>query len=93
MEPAHDTIPQAPTAPLATGEIAISSPVSGSVWRVAVAEGVAVQMGDVLVVVESMKTEIGVTAPASGTIKTLLTAEGRPVRAAQPLLTLQTNTP
>jgi len=93
VEPAHDTIPQAPTAPLATGEIAISSPVSGSVWRVAVAEGVAVQMGDVLVVVESMKTEIGVTAPASGTIKTLLTAEGRPVRAAQPLLTLQTNTP
>ncbi len=42
--------------------IAITSPVSGSVWQIKVAAGQAVEKGDTLVIMEAMKMEIAVLA-------------------------------
>jgi urea carboxylase len=75
------------------GEIAIASPVAGSIWRVPVFEGDTVSAGDLLLCIESMKTEIAVTAPAPGTIRHLPATEGRPVRAGQTLCILRIEHP
>ncbi|GHE46429.1 biotinylated protein TB7.3 [Streptosporangium violaceochromogenes] len=47
-----------------------------NVWKVLVAEGDAVEDGDTLVILESMKMEIPVIAEDDGVIAKLLVAEG-----------------
>ena len=47
-----------------------------NVWKVVVAEGDAVEDGDTLVILESMKMEIPVIAEVGGTVTTLAVAEG-----------------
>ncbi len=47
-----------------------------NVWKVVVAEGDAVEDGDTLVILESMKMEIPVIAEVDGTVTTLAVAEG-----------------
>jgi urea carboxylase len=69
--------------------IGVSSPVSGSVWRVLVRVGQAVKAGETLVLVESMKMELPVSAPADGVVEELRCAEGRAVQVAQLLVSLR----
>lgn len=66
----------------------VLSEVSGSVWKVEVAVGQAVQAGDTLLIVESMKMEIPVEAPAGGTVTEVLVAEGDAVADGQWLVRL-----
>jgi acetyl-CoA carboxylase biotin carboxyl carrier protein len=47
-----------------------------NVWKVIVAEGEAVEEGDTLVILESMKMEIPVVAEDSGTVAQVKVAEG-----------------
>jgi biotin carboxyl carrier protein len=47
-----------------------------NVWKVVATEGAAVQDGDMLVILESMKMEIPVLAESSGRITKLAVAEG-----------------
>ena len=47
-----------------------------NVWKIVVKEGDAVEDGDTLVILESMKMEIPVLAEDSGTITALKVAEG-----------------
>jgi urea carboxylase len=84
IEPAADAGFDA-AADLPDGGEAISSPVSGSIWKIAGAAGGAVKAGDVLVIVESMKMEIAVSAPADGTLIEIRCAEGQAVSLGQPL--------
>jgi len=74
---------------LQEGCIAVASPVSGSIWKIAVVSGQIVKAGDTLVLVESMKMELPVTAPVDGMIAQLCCAEGRAVQVAQTLLSLR----
>jgi acetyl-CoA carboxylase biotin carboxyl carrier protein len=66
----------------------VRSEVTGSVWKVEVSVGQAVNEGDTLVIVESMKMEIPITAPASGTVREIFVAEGEPVADDQPVATV-----
>jgi len=66
----------------------VRSEVTGSVWKVEVAVGQAVNEGDTLVIVESMKMEIPITAPAAGTVREIFVAEGEPVADDQPVATV-----
>jgi urea carboxylase len=68
--------------------VAVSSPVSGSVWRVSCVQGQRVKAGETLVLVESMKMEIAVAAPVDGIVAELRSAEGRPVLFGQTLAVL-----
>ena len=52
--------------------IAVSSPVTGSIWQISVAAGKRVQVGEELIVVEAMKMEIPITATSAGKIKAIL---------------------
>jgi urea carboxylase len=70
-------------APLKDGEVAVDSEIAGSLWQVKVKAGDAVDAGDVLLVIESMKMEISVCAPCAGTVGEIYVAPGSPVRAGQ----------
>jgi urea carboxylase len=69
--------------------VAITSPVAGSVWQIKVAAGQAVQKGETLVVMESMKMEIAVVADTAGTIVSIHQQAGTGARAGDTLLTLR----
>ena len=66
-------------------DVLVSSPLAGSVWSVHAHQGQHVAKGDVLFVVESMKTEFEVTAPSTGVVGDVLVSQGQSVRAGQPL--------
>jgi urea carboxylase len=68
---------------------AVSSHVSGSVWRIVVVDGVCVAEGDVLVIVESMKMEIEIRAPFAGEVVEVRCGEGRAVAAGDVLVALR----
>jgi urea carboxylase len=74
---------------LPPGHVAVASPVSGSIWKIAAVADQPVKAGDLLVTVESMKMELPVTAPVDGTVSRILCAEGRAVAVAQTLVVLR----
>jgi acetyl-CoA carboxylase biotin carboxyl carrier protein len=59
-----------------------------NVAKVLVAEGEAVQTGDTLVILESMKMEIPVFAEVSGTVQRLSVAEGDVVQEGDQIAVL-----
>ncbi|MCO6414301.1 MAG: biotin/lipoyl-binding protein, partial [Thiogranum sp.] len=71
------------------GCIAIASPVTGSVWSIAVRPGDRVQIGDDLVIVEAMKMEIAIESDETGIVKEVLCAQGDPVKAGQAMVILE----
>jgi urea carboxylase len=86
------TLPEPPPvgddAPLLRGERAVAAPVQGTVWRVLVTPGDAVAGGDVIAVVEAMKTEVAVSAPDAGCVAAVRCSEGDLVRAGQTMVVL-----
>jgi urea carboxylase len=86
LPPAHDA---QSVEELQPGHVAVLSPVSGSVWRIASAPGQTVKAGDTLVLIESMKMELPVTAPMDGVVEQLRCTEGRSVLVAQTLVILR----
>src|SRR5215472_10356244 len=88
IEPPEDSGP-APEADVPEGCSPVRSPISASVWNVAVEAGQRVQAGQKLIVLEAMKTEIAVTAPRAGIIESLACAAGALVWAGQILLLLR----
>jgi len=66
----------------------VEAHITGAVWKIEVAVGDAVEEGDVLVILESMKMEMPVEAEESGTVTEILVAEGASVSEGDPLLVL-----
>jgi len=83
--------PGAPNALTAVPEgcIAISSPVTGSVWQLKTAVGARVPAGDALLLIEAMKMEIAVHAEQAGTIVEMRCQRGQPVAAGDTLIVLR----
>jgi urea carboxylase len=68
---------------------AVSSPVTASVWSIAVEPGQRVERGQRLIVLEAMKMEIAVTAPVGGVLEKLHCSAGMLVSAGQRLVTIR----
>ena len=66
--------------------VAITSPVSGSVWQIKVAAGQSVEKGDTLVIMEAMKMEIAVLADNAGTVHSVHGVAGAAAHAGDTLL-------
>ncbi len=64
---------------------ALTSPIQGTVLRVAVEAGAQVSAGDLVCVVEAMKMENEITAPRDGTIQELTVKAGQTVRIGEKL--------
>ncbi len=73
----------ASTEALPEGWRAVSSPVTASVWSIAVEPGQHVHAGQRLMVLEAMKMEIAVTAPVAGVVKEIFCLTGALVSAGQ----------
>jgi acetyl-CoA carboxylase biotin carboxyl carrier protein len=63
----------------------IRSEITGTVWKIVVQEGDALQADEPVMILESMKMEIPVLAPEDGRVLKILIAEGAPVREGQEL--------
>jgi urea carboxylase len=70
-------------APLPPGAKGVASPVPGSVWKVLVAPGEKISVGDAVMIIESMKMEVRVIAAASGVVESIAATPGQVVRAGQ----------
>jgi acetyl-CoA carboxylase biotin carboxyl carrier protein len=62
--------------------------VTGSVWKVLLAEGQPVNEGDTIMIVESMKMEIPVEAPIGGVLDKLHVKEGDGVQEGATVATI-----
>ena len=54
----------------------VLAPVTGKVWKIEKRVGDAVEAGDAVMILESMKMEVPVEAPSAGTVSSLSRAEG-----------------
>ncbi len=70
------------------GGLEVISELRANVWKIEVAVGETVEVGQDLIILESMKTEIPVAAPTAGTVAELRVAEGDQVGERQVLLIL-----
>jgi acetyl-CoA carboxylase biotin carboxyl carrier protein len=66
----------------------VDAHITGTVWKLEVAVGDAVEEGDEVAILESMKMEMPVEAEAAGTVQELLVAEGDAVVEGQALVRL-----
>jgi urea carboxylase len=69
--------------------IAVSSPVTGSVWQLKTRIGAQALAGEPLLILEAMKMEITVPAEQTGTIVELRCARGQAVAAGETLVVLR----
>ena len=67
---------------------AIEAHITGTVWKIEVAEGDSVDEGDTVVILESMKMEMPVEAPVSGKVEKISCAEGQAVNEGDVLLSI-----
>lgn len=74
---------------LPAGSRAVSSHVTGTIWKLLVEVGQRVEAGSNVLVVESMKMEIAVSTPVSGTVRQLFCKQGGHVAAGQMLLVIE----
>ena len=74
---------------LPEGSRAISSHITGTIWKMQVEEGQRVEAGSSVLVVESMKMEIAVESPVAGIVRQLFCKQGGHVSAGQMLLVIE----
>ena len=66
----------------------VAAHITGTVWKILVKEGEAVELDQPLVILESMKMEMPVEAPKAGTVTKVHVSEGQAVDEGDPLVTL-----
>jgi acetyl-CoA carboxylase biotin carboxyl carrier protein len=66
----------------------VQAHITGTVWKIEVKTGDAVEEGQSVVIIESMKMEMPVEAPVAGTVQSIAVAEGQAVEEGAVLLTI-----
>ena len=67
----------------------VEAHITGTVWKIECQVGQAVEEGDTLLILESMKMEMPVEAEDTGTVSAIHVEEGQAVREGEPLVTLE----
>jgi urea carboxylase len=86
---APDDLPATTYVDVPDGCEAVRSPMTASVWQVAIEPGQRVEAGQKLVVLEAMKMEVAIVAPSEGVVERIHCARGGIVTAGQNLATLR----
>ena len=68
--------------------IDVPAHITGTVWKIECKVGQAVNAGDTLVILESMKMEMPVEAPEDGKVSEIRCKEGQPVSEGEVLVVL-----
>jgi acetyl-CoA carboxylase biotin carboxyl carrier protein len=66
----------------------IKAHITGTVWKIEVKVGDAVEEGTVVAILESMKMEMPVESDDAGTVKEIHVKESQPVSEGDPICTL-----
>ncbi len=90
VDPISDAPDEKPVD-LPEGCEAVRSPMSASVWQVAIEPGQRVEAGQKLLILEAMKMEVAVVAPNNGVVEHVHCTKGGLVTAGQNLATLRVN--
>lgn len=72
------------------GHTGVESAVPGNIWKLLVGEGAAVEPGQPVAIIESMKMEITVAARSAGIVRELRAGPGRNVKAGDVIMVLET---
>jgi len=64
----------------------VGSPMAGIVAKIVVSVGDALEFGQTIMILESMKMEVGVESDGSGTVRAIRVQEGVPVDQGDPLI-------
>jgi acetyl-CoA carboxylase biotin carboxyl carrier protein len=66
----------------------VNAHITGTVWKIEVKQGQEVALGQVCVILESMKMEMPIEAPQAGVVEKIHVREGQAVSEGEVLLTL-----
>jgi urea carboxylase len=66
----------------------IEAPLGGNIWKVLVHPGDRVGKGDIIAIIEAMKTECDVPCPEAGVVRAVYAVKGRAVASGAPLIAL-----
>jgi acetyl-CoA carboxylase biotin carboxyl carrier protein len=66
----------------------VEAHITGTVWKIEVEVGDAVEEGDTVAILESMKMEMPVEAESAGMVESILCAEGQSVEEGETLVVL-----
>jgi urea carboxylase len=67
----------------------VEAPLGGSVWKMLVQPGAAVAAGQVIAVVEAMKTECDVASPSAGIVRRVYVEERQAVAPGAPMIAIE----
>jgi acetyl-CoA carboxylase biotin carboxyl carrier protein len=67
----------------------VEAHITGTVWKIEVEVGDAIEEGDTVVILESMKMEMPVESEDEGTVSRILVEEGQAVSEGDPLVVLE----
>jgi len=84
-----DTGPSGEAVVAPEGSELVEAPLGGSVWKMLVKPGDLVERGQVIAVIEAMKTECDVPSPEAGVVRAVYAAERQPIAAGAPMIALE----
>jgi acetyl-CoA carboxylase biotin carboxyl carrier protein len=67
----------------------VKAHITGTVWKIEKKAGDAVNEGDVLVILESMKMEMPIEAPCAGKVGKVLVSEAQPVNEGDVVVVIE----
>jgi urea carboxylase len=89
IAPQENDEPDEHDGQVAEGCEVVSSPMTASVFQIAVESGQHVHAGEKLVVLDAMKTEIVIAAPSAGVVEEIRCVPGKLVHAGQALVVIR----
>ena len=84
-----DEAEAADTSALPAGHVGVASSVPGNIWKILVEDGAAVEAGQPIAIIESMKMEITVTAHAAGRVRDVRALPGRTIKSGDVIIVLE----
>jgi oxaloacetate decarboxylase alpha subunit len=82
------SVPAPSAVPIVSGGEPVLSPLAGTIWKVEVSPGLAVEEGQVLVILEAMKMETQIVAHKSGVIGSISVKPGDEVKVGDHLVSI-----
>ncbi|MDO8825888.1 sodium-extruding oxaloacetate decarboxylase subunit alpha [Methylophaga sp.] len=79
---------QAAPQPAANEGAVVKAPLSGNIWKIMVAQGQAVNEGDVILILEAMKMETQIVAEHAGTVTAINVKPGDTVKVGDALVSI-----